>query len=314
VAEAIVDTASASPVVCGPPGSVPTENGRGSAFIGLAALGSNSRRSYIVSLLRIVLYPHAFLIAVAGFAVWLAYPRGLSPVALVVLMFGYVIAGGVAVVQSVARTHRRPWRSLISVGLTVDRRRLAIGVGVQAILAVSVLIVAHFVIGQPLRPMPALPVALLALLLTPLQAASEEMVFRGYLTQALGRIFHNRVKIVVVVSVLFAVMHWNTYGPLTMPYMFLASVILSVISLRDEGLELTIGAHAAMNWLGLNEIGALASGQAPPQVTWLHFPVLVVGGLLLYALTRLLVRLLCGERKANPLTKAIFQAAAPLTN
>jgi membrane protease YdiL (CAAX protease family) len=314
VPRTIVDSAGAPPVVCDPPGSVATEISRGSAFIGLAALGSNSRRSYIVSFLRIVLYPHAFLIAFAGFAVWLAYPRDLSPVAMVVLMFGYVIAGGVAVVQSVARTHRRPWLSLISVGLTVDWRRLAIGAGVQAILAVPVLIVAHFVIGQPLRPTPALPVALLALLLTPLQAASEEMVFRGYLTQALGRIFRDRVKTVVIVGILFALMHWNTYGLLTMPYMFLASVILSVVSLRDEGLELTIGAHAATNWLGLNEIGALASGQAPPQVTWLHFPVLIIGGLLLYALTRLLVRRLCGERKASPLAKATFQAVAPLTN
>jgi membrane protease YdiL (CAAX protease family) len=280
----------------------------GSTFIGLAALGINSRRAYIISLLRIVFYPHVFLILAGLLAAWLAFPKQLSPVAMVILIFGYIIAGGVAVIQSVVRTHRRPWRSLISVQLTVDWRRLAIGAAVQAVLIGLLLVPADLLAGQPMRPLPAPPVLVLALLLTPLQAATEEIVFRGYLTQALGRIFRSRAKIIVAVGILFAMLHWNTYGPLTMPFMFLFSVLMSLVSLRDEGLELTIGAHTAVNWMGVGEIGVMVSGHAPAQVTWQHFPALAIGGIMFYALTRLGIRLLCGERRLAPLRRTAIQA------
>ena len=155
---------------------------------------------------------------------------------------------GTAVVQSVTRTHRRPWLSLVSPRLTLDWRQLAIGGGVQATLTILTsvfLLLMHFVTGQPWRLDTALPVMLpviaVALLMIPLQAASEEILFRGYLTQALGRIFGSWFKIVVAVGMTFAVLHVNAYGPLTMPYMFALSVIFSLVTLRNERIELTIG-------------------------------------------------------------------------
>jgi len=170
------------------------------------------------------------------------------PIVLVMGTFGSVIAMGTAVVQSVTRTHRRPWLSLVSPRLTLDWRQLAIGGGVQATLTILTsvfLLLMHFVTGQPWRLDTALPVMLpviaVALLMIPLQAASEEILFRGYLTQALGRIFGSWFKIVVAVGMTFAVLHVNAYGPLTMPYMFALSVIFSLVTLRNERIELTIG-------------------------------------------------------------------------
>lgn len=281
-----------------------TEHGWGWAFIDLAALGINTRRCYLVALLRIVFYPFAFSVLV-GVSAAFVFHGLLPPPPIVVVMgtFGSVIAAGVAVVRSVTRTHRRPWRSLVSAHLTLDWRRLAIGAGVQAILTILIsafLLLMQFVTGQPWRldttlPVP-LPVIAVALVLVPLQAASEEILFRGYLTQALGRIFRRRSMIVVTVGMIFAVLHLNAYGPLTIPYMFALSLIFSLATLRDDRIELAIGAHTAQNWLSIGSGGSLIYEQTTIQITWPSLLVIVLYGILFYELTRLLVRLACDRR------------------
>jgi uncharacterized protein len=281
-----------------------TEDGWGWTFIDLAAFGINNRRSYLVALLRIVFYPLAFSALVVGAALVTHQLLPPSPIVVVMGVFGPEIAMGIAVVQSVTRTHRRPWLSLVSARLTLDWKRLAIGAGVQAILTIltsAFLFLMHFITGQPWRLAATLPVTLpvltLALLLTPLQAASEEILFRGYLTQALGRIFRSRSKIVVVVGMVFAVLHLNAYGPLTMPYMFAFSLILSLATLRDDRIELAIGAHTAQNWLGVYfSIDSLVYGHTAIQITWPYLLVVVLYGILFYGLTRLLVRLACDRQ------------------
>ena len=71
----------------------------------------------------------------------------------------------------------------------------------------------------------------------PPQAASEGLLFRGYLTQALGRIIRSRVLIAATVGLVFSLLHFNAHGPLTVPYFFVLSLIFSLVSLRDERLR-----------------------------------------------------------------------------
>jgi uncharacterized protein len=268
----------------------------GRTFIGLSALGINSRRSYIVAVLRILAYWLGFQ-AVAYFGlVWIAKNhRQFLVIALIAALFLSVIVAGAAVARSVARTHRRPWLSLVSPSLAVDWRRLAIGAGVQTVLVLTMYVVLRLIGAEPRSPQRVVEpsVIALAVLLIPFQAASEEILFRGYMTQALGRVFRSRGKIVVAVALLFAALHLNTYGPLTMPYMFVVSLALSAVSLRDERLELAIGAHAATNWIGVGTIDSLIYRNAAPQITWFQLSALVVDSVLFYVLTRVLVRRFC---------------------
>jgi membrane protease YdiL (CAAX protease family) len=265
----------------------------GRTFIGLAALGINSRRSYIVALLRILASWLGFQVIVYAILVWIARShRQFFPIALVLGLFLSVIVAGAAVARSVARTHRRPWLSLVSPSLAVDWRRLAIGAGVQAVLVLAMFVALRLIGAEPpsLQRVVEPSVMALALLLIPFQAASEEILFRGYLTQALGRVFRSRGKIVVAVALLFAALHLNTYGPLTMPYMFVVSLALSAVSLRDERLELAIGAHAATNWIGVGTIGSLIYRDAALRITWFQLSALIVDFVLFYVLTRVFVR------------------------
>ncbi|MBM3340592.1 MAG: CPBP family intramembrane metalloprotease [Betaproteobacteria bacterium] len=89
------------------------------------------------------------------------------------------------------------------------------------------------------------------LLLTPLQAATEELVFRGYLMQSLRSFTQSRWLIVGLTSVIFMLPHlWNpeaAHGLLVVLNYVLVAVFFALVTLRDGRLELAIGAHAAIN-------------------------------------------------------------------
>ncbi len=283
-------TSTAQPVPTGFADLWRMPQGWGREFINLAALGTNRPRSYVITTLRIVFWYIGFAALVIGW-VLLEQPRYFPPMAIIVAAFGSIIAAGAAVIRSVMRTHRRPWLSLVTPTLHLDWRRLAIGVGVQAFLAGALLLIDHLVAGEPWKlPSSAMSVIALALVLTPLQAATEELLFRGYMTQALGRVLKSRIVIMTAVSLTFAALHCNVYGPLTMPYMMIVSVIFSLVSLRDGRLELVIGAHIAENWMSVGGIDAIAYTMPEVQITWLYLPALLVQGALFYGATRWLVQ------------------------
>jgi membrane protease YdiL (CAAX protease family) len=182
---------------------------------------------------------------------------------------------------------------------------LAIGFAVEIAILGGQLALVHALTGWPWifsLPEP-LGVFILALVLIPLQAASEELLFRGYLTQTLGRILRSRLAIVLTVGAAFGLLHLNAYGPLTVPYFLVLSLIFSLVSLRDDRLELVIGGHAAMNlfafvvasaMLGPEILGQgmIGSNQAAMPFNAAAVAVLILNGGLFYGVTRVLVRLL----------------------
>lgn len=91
----------------------------------------------------------------------------------------------------------------------------------------------------------------IVLLLTPLQAATEELVFRGYLMQSLRTLTRQPLLIVAFTSVLFMLPHlWNPEAELGMLIMLdylLIGAFFALVTLRDGRLELAIGAHTATN-------------------------------------------------------------------
>jgi len=288
-------------------------SGCGWQFIDLAGLGRNTGRSYGAALLRIILYPLAMAILLglaAGVTTFVSHPAPgwLDPIVGILLQYGLIAAAGLALLRSVARSHRRPWRSLIAADLRVDWRRLAIGGGVEFAILGGQLALIHALTGWPWRlSIPAgLPLFILGALLIPLQSASEELLFRGYLTQALGRVSRSRLLIAVTVGVVFGALHLNAHGPLTLPYYLVLSLIFSLVSLRDERLELAIGGHGAINlfaFVAANAglvgaaIGGVEGGGIP--FNWAAIVVLMLNGALFYGITRFLVRVFC--RPPSPL-------------
>lgn len=94
--------------------------------------------------------------------------------------------------------------------------------------------------------------AVIAILLVPLQTSFEEYLFRGYMMQGIGVIAKNKWVPLVVTSVIFGVMHIanpevDKLGNIIMIYYIGTGFFLGVITLMDEGLELALGFHAANN-------------------------------------------------------------------
>lgn len=96
----------------------------------------------------------------------------------------------------------------------------------------------------------------LALLLIPIQASTEELLLRGYLMQGVARWLRSGTAAVVVTSLLFGGLHGaNTevavHGLwLTMPYYIGFGLLLAVLTLVDNRLEMALGIHVVNNLVG----------------------------------------------------------------
>ena len=93
---------------------------------------------------------------------------------------------------------------------------------------------------------------LIAVLMIPLQASAEELFMRGYLFQGLGAAFKNRLAPLLITSISFGLLHSMNPEVAKLGYGLISTYIitglfLGIITLMDEGLELTIGFHAANN-------------------------------------------------------------------
>jgi len=99
--------------------------------------------------------------------------------------------------------------------------------------------------------------AAVSLLLIPLQSATEEIFFRGYLNQAAERILKSKWTAFIITSLLFMCVHLanpearegaaNGILPLVMSGYFLFGFIACLMVFIDGGLESAIGVHVANN-------------------------------------------------------------------
>ncbi len=99
---------------------------------------------------------------------------------------------------------------------------------------------------------PFLKLAVVAILLIPLQTSFEEYLFRGYMMQGLGAFFKSRALPFIFTSLTFGLMHIGNPEVETLGYGILAYYVgtgffLGIVTLMDEGLELALGFHAANN-------------------------------------------------------------------
>ena len=90
-----------------------------------------------------------------------------------------------------------------------------------------------------------------ALVITPIQTSCEELFFRGYLMQGMALLTHNKLVLILINGILFMIPHLGNpemqRGPLLGLDYLIAGAMLAAIAIRDNGLELALGIHAANN-------------------------------------------------------------------
>ena len=96
------------------------------------------------------------------------------------------------------------------------------------------------------------PLLLIACLMIPIQTTIEELLFRGYLLQGLKRRLGSNIQAVVLSGLFFGVIHMGNpeieaIGIHVLSHYVLIGLFLGLLTLFDNGLELSIGFHAANN-------------------------------------------------------------------
>ncbi len=144
---------------------------------------------------------------------------------------------------------------------------------------------------------PFLVLSAVAIIMIPLQTSFEELVFRGYLMQGIGVAAKNRWVPLMVTSVLFGVLHLanpevDKMGPIISLYYIGTGFLLGIITLMDEGTELSLGFHAANNliaallvtadWTAF-QTNSVFKDISEPTASWdIFIPLVVIYPILLF--------------------------------
>ena len=141
-----------------------------------------------------------------------------------------------------------------------------------------------------------IPMAVIAILLVPLQTSFEEYLFRAHMMQGLGLLAKNRWVPLFTTSIIFGLMHIanpevGKLGMGIMVYYIGTGFFLGILTLMDEGLELALGFHAANNlisallltteWTAF-QTDSIYTDVSEPILGWdVLVPVLVISPILL---------------------------------
>jgi uncharacterized protein len=124
---------------------------------------------------------------------------------------------------------------------------------------------------------------LVIVFLTPLQAAGEEYLFRGYLTQAIGGLSGSAWVAVLVPAFLFGLAHGLGQSPPVFFDRFAFGVVAGVLVIRTGGLEAGIAMHVLNNFLAYGvalAFGDMATTLNPTGSDWWNIPVTLTQSLI----------------------------------
>ena len=152
--------------------------------------------------------------------------------------------------------HKLKLRELITSRSKVDWKRVRFGFGTVALSFIAMLVVGYFIDPESVqwnfKPKLFALLVLISVIMVPLQTSAEELFFRGYLMQGLGRFFPMRLLPFVITSTLFGLLHFanpevDKLGDIILITYLSTGFFLGAITLIDEGLELALGFHAGNN-------------------------------------------------------------------
>lgn len=211
-----------------------------------------------------------------------------------IILLAPLALGLVLVLGWTKLVHQQSVRSLTTSRPRIDWKRVFFAFGIWSFFTV-VLTLTDYAISPDdytlnFRWEAFWKLALIAILLIPLQTSFEEYLFRGHMMQGLGIISGNRWLPLLVTSLIFGMMHLGNpeveklgYG--VMAFYIGTGFFLGIITLMDEGLELALGFHAANNlvtallvtseWTAF-QTDSILRDVAQPGMGWDSYVLLVV--------------------------------------
>lgn len=201
----------------------------------------------------------------------------------------------------------RPLSSLITPARTISVKRVAVGFMCWLLVNAGSALIGFLLFPESFKYSLESPqffyYAPIVLLLTPIQCLGEELLFRGYMLQFIGKAIKSHWVLSTVNGLLFMLPHLmnpEMSGPDPIPIALSYALIgffLSLVTLRTNSLEAAIGAHTANNLFGAlivnYEVSALQTRSVflCTQIhPWCELACLAVLGSLFCYLTERIVR------------------------
>ncbi len=201
--------------------------------------------------------------------------------------------------------HNQKIVSLTTARPKVDWKRILFSFFLWAAISSLMVLLQYFIEPETLqlnfKPEKFFLFAFFAILLLPFQIAFEEYLFRGYLMQGIGWATKSRIIPLVITSIMFGLMHLGNpevdkMGNIIMVYYIGTGLFLGILTLMDDGLELSLGFHAANNlitallvtsdWTALQTDSILKDVAQPEAGFDIVLPVVVIYPILLYIFSK----------------------------
>ena len=206
---------------------------------------------------------------------------------------------------SIKHIHKRSKTSLITSREKVDWKRFFYSFTLWFVVSAITIAIGYFTEPENFtwnfKPIPFFILVAISFLFLPLQTSFEELFFRGYLMQGLGILAKNRWFPLFFTSIAFGLLHGanpevEKLGYIIMVFYIGTGFLLGIMTLMDEGTELSLGFHAAnnitaamlvtTNWT-VFQTDALLIDTSEPSVGWETFvPVFVIYPLILFVFSK----------------------------
>lgn len=182
---------------------------------------------------------------------------GMNRSVLLALMMGMFVFTLLFLWLALKLFHKKTLTSIITGFQNIRWNRYFFAFGIWSSLIILITLVSYFMAPDEMEfrfdTGKFAILVLVAVIFIPIQTATEELLFRGYLMQGFALVFKNGVIPLIITSILFGLMHASNpetkaHGLLLMmPYYIFFGIFLGVLTLLDEGAELAMGIHAANN-------------------------------------------------------------------
>lgn len=211
-----------------------------------------------------------------------------------ILLLAPLAFGLVVVLGWTKLVHPQSIRSLTTSRSRIDWKRVVFSFGIWSLITVGLTVLDYWTSPGDytlnFQWDAFWKLALIAILLIPLQTSFEEYLFRGHMMQGLGIIFRNRWVPLMATSIIFGMMHLGNPEVETLGYGIMVFYIgtgffLGILTLMDEGLELALGFHAANNlvtallvtseWTAF-QTDSILRDVAEPGLDWDAYALLIV--------------------------------------
>lgn len=172
---------------------------------------------------------------------------------LIMLSFVFAFIGIFIVVKYI---HNQHFIEVTTTRSQVDWSRILFSFSIWALFSIFSTVLMYYYNTEDFvinfKPIPFFILAVIAIIMIPIQTSTEEYVFRGYLMQGFGNLSLNKWFPLVMTSVIFGGMHIfnpevSKMGYIVLVYYIGTGFLLGIMTLMDEGIELSLGFHAANN-------------------------------------------------------------------